>query len=440
MTVSPKPATASERLEACLARATDPAGEGSRAFTRLYADRARAEAEAADARARQGLPLGPLDGRIVSIKDLFDMPGEPTTAGSKLLRGAAPATAMAPAIARLRQAGAVIIGKANMTEFAFSGVGINPHYGTPGNPADRSRIPGGSSSGGAVSVADGMAEITIGSDTGGSTRIPAALCGIVGLKPSQYRVPTAGAFPLSFALDSIGPMARTVADCAQADAVMAGEMPRPLEPAPLAGLRLGIPRGPLLEGMEPEVAQAFEATLGRLGKAGAVAGDHPLPLLTEMQAVNAKGGFAASEAFFVHRAALDSQPGDFDPVVRGRIERGRMISAADYIFMQRRRTELIQAMDADLADLDALILPTTPIRAPKIADLAASEEAFTAANMLLLRNTSVGNFFDLCAISLPVPTGLRSGNLPIGLMLMTRNGQDRRLLRIAAAIETILAK
>jgi aspartyl-tRNA(Asn)/glutamyl-tRNA(Gln) amidotransferase subunit A len=440
MTVSPKPATARERLEACLARATDPAGEGSRAFTRLYADRARAEAEAADARARQGLPLGPLDGRIVSIKDLFDMPGEPTTAGSKLLRGAAPATAMAPAIARLRQAGAVIIGKANMTEFAFSGVGINPHYGTPGNPADRSRIPGGSSSGGAVSVADGMAEITIGSDTGGSTRIPAALCGIVGLKPSQYRVPTAGAFPLSFALDSIGPMARTVADCAQADAVMAGEMPRPLEPAPLAGLRLGIPRGPLLEGMEPEVAQAFEATLGRLGKAGAVAGDHPLPLLTEMQAVNAKGGFAASEAFFVHRAALDSQPGDFDPVVRGRIERGRMISAADYIFMQRRRTELIQAMDADLADLDALILPTTPIRAPKIADLAASEEAFTAANMLLLRNTSVGNFFDLCAISLPVSTGLRSGNLPIGLMLMTRNGQDRRLLRIAAAIETILAK
>ncbi|MFN4164114.1 MAG: amidase [Ferrovibrio sp.] len=440
MTVSPKPASARERLEACLAKATDPAGEGSRAFTRLYAERARAEAEAADTRAREGLPLGPLDGRIVSVKDLFDMPGEPTTAGSKLLRDARPATAMAPAIARLRQAGAVIIGKANMTEFAFSGVGINPHYGTPGNPADRSRIPGGSSSGGAVSVADGMAEITIGSDTGGSTRIPAAMCGIVGLKPSQYRVPTAGAFPLSFALDSIGPMAGSVADCALADAVMAGETLQPLSPAPLAGLRLGIPRGPLLEGMEPEVAQAFEAALGRLGKAGTILGDHPLPLLAEMLTVNAKGGFAPSEAFFVHQAALDSQPEDFDPLVRGRIERGRTVSAADYIFMQRRRPELIRAMDADLADLDALILPTTPIRAPKIADLAASEAAFTAANMLLLRNTSVGNFFDLCAISLPLPVGLRPGSLPVGLMLVARNGQDRRLLRMAAAVERLLAE
>ncbi|MFN4312175.1 MAG: amidase [Ferrovibrio sp.] len=439
MTVSPKSPTARERLEACLAKATDPSGEGSRVYTRLYADRARAEAEAADARARQGLPLGPLDGRIVSVKDLFDMPGEPTTAGSKLLRDAAPATAMAPAIARLRQAGAVIIGKTNMTEFAFSGVGINPHYGTPGNPADRSRIPGGSSSGGAVSVADGMAEITIGSDTGGSTRIPAAMCGIVGLKPSQYRVPTVGAFPLSFALDSIAPMTSSVADCALADAVMAGEAPRPLAPMPLAGLRLGIPRGPLLEGMETEVAQAFEGALDRLGKAGAALADHPLPLLAEMQAVNAKGGFAATEAFFVHRAALDNRPGEFDPIVRGRIERGRTIPAADYIFMQRRRAELIRAMDAALADLDALILPTTPIRAPKIADLAASEEAFTAANMLLLRNTSVGNFFDLCAISLPLPAGLRAGTLPIGLMLMARNGQDHRLLRIAAAVEGLLA-
>lgn len=439
MTVSSKPASARERLEACLARATDPAGEGSRAFIRLYAERARAEAEAADTRARQGLPLGPLDGRIVSVKDLFDMPGEPTTAGSKLLRDAPPATAMAPAIARLRQAGAVIIGKTNMTEFAFSGVGINPHYGTPGNPADRSRIPGGSSSGGAVSVADGMAEITIGSDTGGSTRIPAAMCGIVGLKPSQYRVPTTGAFPLSFALDSIGPMAGSVADCALADAVMAGETPQPLNPAPLAGLRLGIPRGPLLEDMEPEVAQAFEATLARLGKAGALLNDHPLSLLAEMQAVNAKGGFAASEAFFVHQAGLDSRAEDFDPLVRGRIERGRTVSAADYIFMQRRRPDLIRAMDADLADLDALILPTTPIRAPKIADLAASEAAFTAANMLLLRNTSVGNFFDLCAISLPLPASLRPGSLPVGLMLVARNGQDRRLLRMAAAVERLLA-
>ena len=424
-----------DRLEACLARIEDPAGEGNRAFTKLYADQARAAADAADRRAQFGQSLGPLDGRIVSIKDLFDMPGEVTTAGSKLRRDAAPAATEAPAIARLRAAGAVIIGKTNMTEFAFSGVGINPHYGTPGNPADRSRIPGGSSSGGAVSVADGMAEITIGSDTGGSTRIPAALCGIVGLKPSQYRIPTAGAFPLSYALDSIGPMAGSVSDCALADAVMAGDEITTLMPAPLTGLRLGIPQGLLLEGMDTAVGAAFDAAIKALGAAGATLSDHPLPLLQDMVAVNAKGGFAATEAFFIHREAMEQRPGDFDTFVRNRIERGRNVTAADYIFMQRRRAELIAAMDRDLADLDALILPTTPIVAPRITDLASNEAAFTAANGLLLRNTSVGNFFDLCAISLPLPIS----GLPVGLMLVARNGQDRRLLRLAMGVESILS-
>lgn len=424
-----------DRLEACLARIEDPAGEGKRAFTKLYADQARAAADAADRRAQFGQSLGPLDGRIVSIKDLFDMPGDVTTAGSKLRREAAPATTEAPAIARLRAAGAVIIGKTNMTEFAFSGVGINPHYGTPGNPADRSCIPGGSSSGGAVSVADGMAEITIGSDTGGSTRIPAALCGIVGLKPSQYRVPTSGAFPLSYALDSIGPMAGSVADCTVADTVMAGDAIAPLTPAPLAGLRLGIPQGLLLENMDAPVAAAFDAAIRMLGEHGAVVSDHPLPQLANMLAVNARGGFAATEAFFIHREAMEQRPAEFDPVVRGRIERGRAVTAADYIFMQRRRAELIAAMDLHLADLDALVLPTTPIVARKIADLAADEAAFTAANTLLLRNTSVANFFDLCAISLPLPVS----GLPVGLMLVARNGHDRRLLRLAAAVEVALS-
>lgn len=424
-----------DRLEACLARIEDPAGEGSRAFTRLYAEQARAAADAADRRAQLGQSLGALDGRIVSVKDLFDIPGEVTTAGSKLRRDAAPATSEAPAIARLRAAGGVIVGKANMTEFAFSGVGINPHYGTPGNPADRTRIPGGSSSGGAVSVANGMAEITIGSDTGGSTRIPAALCGIVGLKPSQYRVPTMGAFPLSYALDSIGPMARSVSDCALADAVMAGDTIAPLTPAPLAGVRLGIPQGLLLESMEPAVATAFDAAVKTLTGHGARVTDHPLALLADMLAVNARGGFAATEAFFIHREAMDQRPDDFDPLVRGRIERGRAVPAADYIFMQRRRVELIAAMDQDLADLDALILPTAPILAPKIADLASDEAAFTSANALLLRNTSVGNFFDLCAISLPLPVS----GLPVGLMLVARNGHDRRLLRLALALENALS-
>lgn len=423
-----------ERLEACLARIEDPAGEGSRAFTKVYAEQARAAADAADRRAQFGQSLGQLDGRIISIKDLFDVPGEATTAGSKLLRDAEPATIEAPAIKRLRQAGAVIIGKTNMTEFAFSGVGINPHYGTPGNPADRSRIPGGSSAGGAVSVADGMAEITIGSDTGGSTRIPAALCGIVGFKPSQYRIPTAGAFPLSYALDSIGPMARSVSDCALADAAMAGEPLSDLAPVPLAGLRLGIPRGLLMENTETPVATAFDAAIHTLANRGAVVTDHMLPQLAEMQAVNAKGGFAATEAYFIHRDSFEQRPHDFDPLVRGRIERGKPVSAADYIFMQRRRAELIAVMDQHLADLDALILPTTPLTAPKIADLA-NEAAFTAANALLLRNTSVANFFDLCAISLPLP----GRGLPVGLMLVARNGQDKKLLRLAAALEAVLS-
>ena len=247
---------ARDRLEAALARIADPAGEGARACLTVYAQSARVEADAADARAKSDLSLAPLDGTIISIKDLFDIAGEPTRAGSTFLAHAAPAAQDAPVVRRLRAGGAVIVAKTNMTEFAFSGIGLNPHYGTPGNPADRSRIPGGSSCGAAVAVADAMCEIAIGTDTGGSTRIPAALCGIVGFKPSQWRLPTQGAFPLSFTLDSIGPMARNVADCALADAVMAAEEPRPLEPARLAGLRLGIAQGVSLQDLDRDVPPA----------------------------------------------------------------------------------------------------------------------------------------------------------------------------------------
>src|SRR4051812_2791630 len=240
-----------DRLEQALARIADPKGEGARACLTIYADSAKAAADAADTRAKAGQPLGPLDGVIVSIKDLFDVKGEVTRAGSKVLAGERlVATADAPVVTRLRAAGAVIVAKTNMSEFAFSGIGANPHYGTPGNPFDRSRVPGGSTAGGGVAVADGMCEIAIGTDTGGSTRIPAALCGIVGWKPSKQRVPTDGAFPLSSTLDSIGPMAKSVADCAVTDAVMAGEDPPRLEPAPLAGLRLGIWQGMPFDGVD----------------------------------------------------------------------------------------------------------------------------------------------------------------------------------------------
>src|SRR5690349_8518746 len=257
-----------DRLEESLARIADPKGEGVRACLTVYQRSARLEADAADARARAGMSLGALDGAIVSIKDLFDVAGEPTRAGSKVLVNAPPAAADAPVVRRLRRAGAVIVAKTNMTEFAFSGIGLNPHFGTPGNPADRARVPGGSSSGAAVSAADDMCEIAIGTDTGGSTRIPAAVCGIVGYKPSRQRIPTDGAFPLSYTLDSIGPLARSVADCARADAVMAGDEPNPLAPAPLAGLRLGIPQGLPLADLDPTVSARFTAARETLGRAG----------------------------------------------------------------------------------------------------------------------------------------------------------------------------
>lgn len=425
-------ASARDRLEQALTRIADPTGEGRRACLTIYADTARAAADAADARAKAGQPLGPLDGAIVSIKDLYDVAGEVTRAGSRVLaEEGLVAAADAPVVKRLRAAGAVIVAKTNMSEFAFSGVGTNPHFGTPGNPFDRSRVPGGSTSGGAVSVADGMCEIALGTDTGGSTRIPAALCGLVGWKPSKQRVPTEGAFPLSFTLDSIGPMAKTVAECAQADAVMAGEAAPVLVPAPLAGLRLGIWQGMPFEGIDATVSAAWSAAMGRLGQAGVRLSDEDMPLVADMMQVNAKGGFSPAESYAIHHERLKRNGAGIDPNVRARIERGAGMSAVDYIDMAEARRRLVRAMDARLSSLDALVLPTTAIVAPKIAEVATTDD-FGRKNAMLLRNTASINFFDLCAISLPLPP--RDG-LSSGLMLVGRNGHDRRVFDIAAAIE-----
>jgi len=426
--------SARDRTEQALAKIADPKGEGARACLTVYADAARAAADAADARAKAGISLGPLDGAIVSIKDLFDVAGEPTRAGSKILADAPAAKEDAPVVRRLRAAGGVIVAKTGMSEFAFSGVGMNPHYGTPGNPADRTRVPGGSSSGAAVAAADHMCEIAIGTDTGGSTRIPGALCGIVGFKPSAWRVPTEGAFPLSYSLDSIGPIARTVEDCAKADAVMAGEEYEPLRAASVAGLRLGVPQGLLLTEWDNTVGTRFGAARKRLSDAGARVTDEPMPLLDQMLAVNAKGGLAPSEAFAIHREYLVRRADDFDPNVRVRIERGGKVSAADYVDMSRRRAELIRAMDAQASAFDAWVLPTTPIVAPTIAEMQDTS-TFGTKNMLLLRNTSTWNFLDMCAISIPIP----GSGLPVGLMLVARNGHDRRLFEIAAGIERLFA-
>ncbi len=427
--------TSRDRLEQALSMIADPSGEGARACLTVYADAARAAADAADARARAGISLGPIDGAIVSLKDLFDVAGEVTRAGSKVVaEEGKPAAADAPVVRRLRAAGAVIVAKTNMTEFAFSGIGINPHYGTPGNAADRARVPGGSSSGGAVAAADRMCDIAIGSDTGGSTRIPAALNGIVGYKPSKQRIPTDGAFPLSYTLDSIGPMARTVRDCAVADAVMAGE-DFALEPAPLAGLRLGVAQGMPLGDLDQTVTARFDAALARLARAGVGLSDETVALLDGMVQANKTGGFAPAEAFEIHRERLGRRGDDVDQNVRARIERARTMPAADYVALMQDRARLVTAMDARLCNLDALIMPTTAIVAPKISEVG-TPETFAPKNFLVLRNTAIVNFFDLCAISVPLP---REGGLPVGLMIVARNGHDRRLFCIAAAVEQLFA-
>jgi aspartyl-tRNA(Asn)/glutamyl-tRNA(Gln) amidotransferase subunit A len=428
-----KQSSSRDRLEQALARIADPKGEGKRACLTVYTDAARAAADAADTRAALGISLGPLDGAIVSVKDLFDVAGEPTRAGSKILaEEAAPAGADAAIVRRLRAAGAVIVAKTNMTEFAFSGIGANPHFGTPGNPRDRTRVPGGSSAGAPVAVADGMCEIAIGSDTGGSVRIPAALCGLVGFKPSRQRVPTDGAFPLSYTLDSIGPIARSVADCAKADAVMAGEDFAPLEPITLSGLRFGIAEGLPLDRLDDTVAAAFAAAIKRLDQAGLRVTRETFSVFDDMVAVNAKGGISPAESCAIHRDRITRRPGDIDPNVLARIERGCAVSAADYVEMVRDRARLVRAMDARLGALDILAMPTTSIVAPTLAEVA-DRKVFAARNMALLRNTNIINFFDLCAISLPLPLASASA-MPVGLMLVARNGHDHRLLRIAAAV------
>ncbi|SDR38590.1 aspartyl-tRNA(Asn)/glutamyl-tRNA(Gln) amidotransferase subunit A [Rhizobiales bacterium GAS113] len=423
-----------ERLEAAIARIADPAGEGARACLTVYADEARLAADAADGRKAFGHELGPLDGRIVTVKDLFDVKGEPTRGGSKIRAGFTPAAEDAVIVRRLRAAGAVIVAKTNMTEFAFSAMGINPHYGTPGNPTDRTRVPGGSSSGAAVAAADHMCDIAIGTDTGGSCRIPASFCGVVGYKPSARLVPRDGALALSYTLDSIGPLALSVADCALTHAVLAGEEPAAPARSNVAGLRLGILVGPLLDDLDDTVGRTFEASCNRLAAAGARVTEFRTSLLAEMQTANAKGGFSAAEALSVHGEYFETREGDFDSRVWQRIAAARSMTAADYVSLARERPRLIHALDAELSAFDAVILPSTPNVAPVIAQTNANDEAFFVQNARGLRNTAFANFFDLCAISLPMPTG----GLPAGLQLVGRNGADRSLFAHAAAIESTL--
>lgn len=424
--------------ESCLARIEDPAGEGSRAFIAVDAQAALAAAEGQDALRRAGAAPTPFAGIPVSVKDLFDIAGQVTRAGSTVLADQPPAARDAPAVARLRGAGFVVIGRTNMTEFAYSGLGLNPHYGTPKSPWRREigHVPGGSSSGAAVSVADGMAFAGLGTDTGGSCRIPAAFCGITGFKPTAARVPTAGGVPLSTTLDSFGPLARTVACCATVDAVLAGIAPDPLAAVPLAGLRLAVPLDIALDDMDEGVAAAFERALARLSSAGARITEVAVPEFAAVAGLNARGGLAAAESFAWHRAHLARNRAAYDPRVAVRIGRGEALSAADYIDILAARAALVAGAAARLAGYDAVLFPTVPVAPPAIAPLEADDDLYGRTNLLVLRNSTLINVIDGCAVSLPMH---RAGEAPAGLTLAAPAGRDRRLLALAQAVEGVLA-
>ncbi len=424
-------------LETALTRIADPAGEGARAFMKLYAESARADADHADRLRQAGVVRSAVDGLPVSVKDLFDVAGDVTRAGSKLLAGAAPAAADAPAVARLRAAGAVIVGRTNMVEFAFGVTGLNPHYGTPRNPWDRGtgRVPSGSSSGAGVAQADGMCVMALGSDTRGSIRLPAALCGVVGFKPTQRRVTREGAFPLSYSLDSIGPLANSVACCAAYDSILAAEQARPLARLDAKGLRLLVPSGSLIEDLDAEVARAFEASLARLAAAGAVISRMPVPAFERQAEYFRSGGLAGAEAGAIHRRWSD-QRAEYDRRIGMRIDMAKSLSAADYVDLVQLRQAYIAEVGALLAPFDAFLMPTTPCIAPAIQEVDASDEAYFRWNMRILRNVGVVNFLDGCAATLPCHA---PGTAPVGLSVCGPALADRHILAVAQVVEGVLA-
>jgi Asp-tRNA(Asn)/Glu-tRNA(Gln) amidotransferase A subunit family amidase len=431
---------ATDEVERALAAAQSPACRP--AFLALSPQQAR---ESAADPARTALPLA---GLPVSVKDLFDIAGQTTTAGSAVLRGAPAAQADARVVARLRAAGASVIGRTHMSEFAFSGVGTNPHYATPANPVDTqvARIPGGSSSGAAVSVATGAAFIGLGSDTGGSIRIPAALCGLVGFKNTARLTPTDGALPLSTTLDTACAITRSVRDAVLAHEVLAQRRVLRAD-APLSAYRLAVPQAVMFEGVDPTVARAFERALATLRAAGARIEEIPLAPLRELAGMQANGTFSAAESYAWHRSLITERAAEYDPRVRLRIERGGTMKAWEYLDLATARRDWIARMEQALQGFDALLSPTVPIVAPAIAELApadgrdsaqdaARDEAFFRINALLLRNPSAVNMLDGCAISLPCHA---PGELPVGLMLWHGALHDDTILNIALQADAALA-
>lgn len=401
-------------------------------------ERARAEAMAARKRGREGRRLGPLDGVPVAWKDLFDSAGTATTAGSPIFRDRVP-TRDAAALARATRAGLVCLGKTNMTEFAFSGLGINPVYGTPANPADPGtpRVPGGSSSGSGVAVARGLAPIAVGSDTGGSIRIPSAWNGLVGLKPGWGQVPSAGALPLAPSIDTFGPLAKTAGDANLLHAVLTNVKPADLGGVRLSGLRLAVADSVVWEEADDAVVAATEAAIERLAKAGARVERVAVPEFSDLVALQARlGGLGPVEAYATWQRIVDEQGERIYHNVRSRFLQGREMSGAATVQMYAGIAALKARLHARLSGMDALLAPTVAIAPPPIAELTADDEAYGRANRLALRNTSFANTLDCAAITVPCPD---AAPLPSGLMLMQVSGREGQLLRLAHAIEALFA-
>ena len=405
--------------------------------------------------AARAAPQLPLAGLPVTVKDLFDTEGSRSTASSRVPGDAPAATQDCLAVARLRAAGAALIGRTHMVEVAYSGVGVNPHFGTPaaldarfGPLPGPARVSGGSSSGAAVSVASGAAYVGLGSDTGGSIRIPAALCGLVGFKSTARLTPTSGTVPLSPTLDTVCALTRSVRDAIVVHEILAARTVT-RSSAGIAAWRLAVPRRVFFDDIEPAVALAFERSLNRLRAAGAQIVDIDLPELDALTHMNDNGSFSGAESYAWHRQLLaraDALDLPYDPRVRSRIERGASMTAAHYIDLHNARNQWIERMEQALAGYDALLSPTVPILAPSIESVAPADgldaavdarrdAAFQRANTLLLRNTSVVNMLDGCALSLPCHI---QGELPVGLMVWHGAMHDDAVLAISERIEGIL--
>ena len=418
------PHSATGYMQRQLALAHSTACQG--AFLRVFDASALLQAQQADARRLQGLPTGRLAGLGISVKDLFDVAGQPATGGSRVLNGehsalsglVAEHTADSAAVARLRAAGASLMGHTQLSEFAFSGLGLNPHHGTPANPVTAvmdavPRAPGGSTSGGAVSVATGASWAALGSDTGGSIRIPAALQGLVGFKNTQALTPREGCIPLSTTLDTACAITLSVRDAVLLHEILS-DRAVPLARRPLHRARFAVPTNLMLDALAPDVAQAFERSLAALRQAGADVVMLALPELAELSGLNAQGGFSAAESWAWHRARLARHADRYDPRVALRIRRGEAMQAADYLDLLKARQDWCQRVALRLRGFDAALSPTVPLTAPPLQPLLDDDTLFFQTNALMLRNPAVINFLDGCALTLPCQ---KAGDLPVGLML-----------------------